>query len=86
VAGTATLDFYLRLWWVDKRINMPVFWKKLSAQAQQVGFEITSILAINTSIGYWTPDIRFHDAASVDYIAQVNAPNFILISCTLVHP
>lgn len=70
VAGTATLDFYLRLYWQDNRLNMPLFWNKMSSSVKKNGVELTLILT-NTSIGLWTPDVRFHDAADLDYIVQV---------------
>ena len=71
MAGSVTLDFYLRLYWTDNRFNMPMLWNKLSKTVRSNGFEITRILENNSSCPFWLPDIRFHDAASVDYIVEV---------------
>jgi hypothetical protein len=71
VAGTATLDFYLRLYWQDNRLAMPLFWNKTSNAIQQNGVELTNLLTLNTSAGIWFPDIRFHDVVEVDYVVQV---------------
>lgn len=51
---------------------MPVFWNKVSKTVQKNGFEITRILDGNNSFGFWLPDIRFHDAAELDYLVEVS--------------
>ncbi len=43
----------------------------MSKSVKATGFEITRILENNDSCPFWLPDIRFHDAASVDYIVEV---------------
>jgi hypothetical protein len=75
VAGTATMDFYLRLYWQDSRYNMPLFWKKMSPQIRKYGIELTRF---QSSVNFWQPDIRFHDVSDVNYIVEtirVNASN-----------
>lgn len=73
VARSVTLDFYLRLYWRDDRFDMPVFWAKMSNSVRSNGFEITKLIDPNLGkIPFWLPDIRFHDAASIDAIVQVS--------------
>lgn len=62
---------------------MPLFWNKMSKSVQQNGFELTLILQQNTSIGFWTPDIRFHDVSDLDFIVQtirINSSNIVFWS------
>lgn len=71
MAGTAELDFYLRLYWRDNRMNMPLFWEKVSPQLRKDGFYLTSIMTRDPAI-FWTPDVRFHDIVTFDVLAQVS--------------
>eukprot|EP01034_Spumella_vulgaris_P036563 gene36563-45091_t len=64
----------------------------MSKSVQKNGVELTLILT-NSSIGLWTPDVRFHDAADLNYIVQtirINASNVIFWSrhtvITLMEP
>jgi hypothetical protein len=85
IANKVTLDFYLRLYWQDNRFNMPAFWKRMSPRVRRDGFELTNILDSELGIKIWTPDIRFHDAAELEYLAYVSfriASTFILCQNT----
>jgi hypothetical protein len=93
VAGETTLDFYLRLYWYDNRLAMPIFWNQTSPQVQKDGIDITSMLDSNPGINIWKPDVRFHDASEVEYIVQtirINASNVLFWSrhtkITLIQP
>jgi hypothetical protein len=68
-----TFDFNLRLYWKDNRLNMPIFWNKMSADVQDVGIEVTKLIDPNQAqMPFWLPDIRFHDAASLTSIIEVS--------------
>lgn len=49
----------------------------MSPKVRKEGFELTNILESDLGIKIWTPDIRFHDAAELDYLAYVS----IFYSC-----
>ena len=70
IAGTATLDFYLRLYWRDNRFNMSVFWSKCSKSMKKDGFDLTRLVD-NGEVSFWLPDIRFHDLAEMEALAGV---------------
>ncbi len=40
------------------------------------GVELTLILT-NSSIGLWTPDVRFHDASDLNYLVQVHVVHVV---------
>ena len=85
IAGEVTLDFYLRLYWYDNRLAMPVFWNKMSKSVQANGIELTALVADpeDTGVDIWKPDVRFHDASDVDYIVEtirINASNVVFWS------
>ena len=95
VAGEVTLDFYLRLYWYDNRLAMPLFWNKMSKSVQANGIELTALVADpeDTGVDIWKPDVRFHDASAVDYIVEtirINASNVVFWSrhtkITLIQP
>ncbi len=45
----------------------------MSSKVRKDGFELTNILNDESlDIKLWTPDIRFHDAAQLEYLAQVS--------------
>jgi hypothetical protein len=71
VAGTATLDFYLRLYWRDDRYNMPLFWNKISKKLRSTGIELTLIKEQDEG-KIWYPDVRFHDVTEIEYIVEVS--------------
>eukprot|EP01038_Epipyxis_sp_PR26KG_P010978 gene10978-14746_t len=71
IAGTVTLDFYLRLFWTDSRLDMPLFWKKTTSTISKNGLELTYLINRNdVPLPVWMPDIRFHDAASLEFLSQ----------------
>lgn len=73
ITGTITIDFYLRLFWKDNRFNMPLFWDQLDNSTQAYGVDLTKLVDSNYgNAPFWLPDIRFHDAASIDVIVDVN--------------
>lgn len=43
----------------------------MSKSVRTNGFELTRMYENNGDIPFWLPDIRFHDAAEVDYIVEV---------------
>jgi hypothetical protein len=71
VAGKATLDFYLRLFWRDDRYNMPLFWNKMSKKLKSTGIELTLIKEQDDG-QIWYPDVRFHDVTEIEYIVEVS--------------
>jgi hypothetical protein len=76
------MDFYLRLTWRDNRFSMPLFWDKMSKQMRSNGIELTLILS-NQDVAMWKPDVRFHDAQSLEYLVEtirINATNDIFWS------
>ena len=82
VAGTVSLDFYLRLIWRDNRFSMPLFWEKMSPQARSAGIEIT-LLLFTGDVSMWRPDVRFHDATQLEYLVEtirINSTNDIFWS------
>lgn len=56
---------------------MPLFWSKMSSKVQFV--DITSLYQ-DGILAIWLPDIRFHDASDINYLAQVNLFLSILYS------
>ena len=52
---------------------MPLFWSRVDPKIRKNGFEITPLITNGntTTVGVFMPDIRFHDAAELDYIVQV---------------
>jgi hypothetical protein len=86
VAGSVKVDFYLRLYWRDNRFNMPLFWQKTSPAQRKDGFYLTQLLELE-ELAIWMPDIRFHDAANIEVLAQtlrVNASNVFFWSRHIV--
>ncbi len=65
---------------------MPLFWNRVDPKIRKNGFEITPLITNGntTTVGVFMPDIRFHDAAELDYIVQVESTYNYSISCLLV--
>ncbi len=73
-----TLDFYIRLYWFDERLNMPLFWNKTSPSVQQKGIDISNMLT-NDSIYMWLPDIQFNDGLEVTTLTEVSQCDCVMI-------
>jgi hypothetical protein len=52
---------------------MPLFWEKMGSKVQFV--DLTSLYQDDV-LAIWLPDIRFHGAAEVEYLAQVRCNPF----------
>jgi hypothetical protein len=50
---------------------MPLFWEKMGPKVQFV--DLTSLFQ-DDILAIWLPDVRFHDASEVEYLAQVTYP------------
>ncbi len=50
---------------------MPLFWNKTKANIRRDGFYITTYIVNNPGV-IWTPDLRFHDIANMEVLAQVS--------------
>ena len=61
------LDFYLRLWWKDPRLNMPAYWESLEIGVKEV--HLDRIFYDSAGIFIWRPDIFYHDGLDIKVIA-----------------
>ena len=65
---------------------MPLFWQKTSPYTRSNGYYLTKLLEMD-ELPIWLPDIRFHDASSIDVLAQtlrVNSSNVFFWSRHIV--
>ena len=47
--GTISIDFYLRLYWQDSRLAMPLFWQTQSKQVRKDGVTTAATTTIATT-------------------------------------
>ena len=65
VDGTAGVDFFLRLGWVDERLHFPSLWSALDARITSQGADI--LQSVNNELidpGLWLPDLLFLDVCN----------------------
>ena len=65
---------------------MPLFWEKTSPYIRKEGYYLTHLLE-SDDLPIWLPDIRFHDASSIEVLAQtlrVNSSNVFFWSRHIV--
>ena len=80
VGGTVSMDFYLRLYWQDNRLSMPLFWEQMSPTVRKNGIDLTQYFAANPGNSFWLPDVRFHDAQNLNYLVQVSGQPYFYVN------
>ena len=66
-----SMDFYLRLSWVDPRLNMPYLFDQLNPAATLEGLDITGYVRNEGNpLNIWIPDVVFHEIVEKNIIAE----------------
>ena len=72
--GTATLDFFWRLYWIDPRLKMPSLWDALNDTKPvllNTGIELKNMVRSNTlQLNLWLPDLFLVAAKEVDFLDE----------------
>ena len=63
------LDFYLRLWWSDPRLNMPAYWESRGTAVKEV--HLDRIFYDSAGVFIWRPDIFYHDGLDIKVIRNI---------------
>lgn len=80
VKSIAVLQLNFKMVWQDDRLAMPVFWNQMSDNVKSFGIDLTQLMLSNTSIGIWTPIVRFPDASSItpfSWSLRLNSSNIL---------
>ena len=75
------LDFYVRFWWNDPRLNMPAYWKSFKKGTEEV--HLDRIFYDSAGIFIWRPDIFFPDGLDIKVLRNsksLNATHVNIIS------
>ena len=70
------LDFYLRLWWSDPRLNMPAYWESEGTAVKEV--HLDRIFYDSAGIFIWRPDIFYHDGLDIKVVKYVLKTKFTI--------
>ena len=66
-----SMDFYLRLTWIDSRLNMPYLFDQLNPAATIEGLDITGYVRNEGNpLNIWIPDVVFLEIVEQDVIAE----------------
>ena len=69
IQGTATLDFYWRMIWIDERWRIPDLWTKLPTELSRLktdGIELINLISNgNNALSIWRPDLFLQDATEM---------------------
>ena len=72
--GTATIDFFWRIYWVDLRLKMPSLWEALNETKPillNTGIELKNMVRSNTlQLNLWLPDLFLVAAKEVNYLDE----------------
>ena len=78
------LDFYIRFWWNDPRLNMPAYWEN----QDNIGVKevhLDRIFYDSAGIFIWRPDIFYHDGCDISCILlQLLTSNSKLLSLPFI--
>jgi hypothetical protein len=65
VQNTVSVDFLLRVYWTDTRLNMPALWDALGPEMSATGVDLYQFIQAGNP-GFWLPDFVFSEASSFD--------------------
>jgi hypothetical protein len=71
--GTATFDFFWRIYWLDQRMNMPAFWTAINETRPELttaGIDITGMVYNQEPLNVWLPDLFLTTAKEVNVLDE----------------
>lgn len=65
VQNTVTIDFLLRVYWTDSRLDMPAMWEALGPEVSASGIDLVQYIEVNGN-AFWLPDFVFSEASTME--------------------
>jgi hypothetical protein len=71
IDGSATLDFYWRMLWVDERWDISDLWSNVPVGLSGEGIELVNMIQnSNSALNIWMPDLFLQDATQMEVLSE----------------